>query len=217
MKNQETGIEPGTPIRELLCAGKPWEQTSDRQVRIGVAGGGFGAHFHWHQHPNARVVAVAERRPDRLANLVETYGCTRTYEDLEGLLTDDEVEAVAIFSPAPDHARHCAAAMEAGKHVFCAVPACMTLEEAEMLVEVKERTGCKYMMAETSYYRWETILARFMVQAGSFGELVYTEGEYYHRLTIGEERDVLWFYEGKPTWRYGLPPMHYPTHSTAFL
>lgn len=216
MKNQESGIAPGTPIRELLRAGKPWEQTSDRQVRIGVVGGGFGTGFHWHEHPNARVVAVADQRPDRLASLVERYGCTRTYDDLEGVLGDDEVEAVAIFSPAPDHARHCAAAMEAGKDVFCAVPACMTLEEAEMLVEVKERTGRKYMMAETSYYVWETILARFMVQAGSFGELVYTEGEYYHPLA-GAERQVLWFHEGKPTWRYGFPPMHYPTHSTAFL
>jgi predicted dehydrogenase len=29
--------------------------------------------------------------------------------------------------------------------------------------------------------------------------------------------ETLWFENGKPTWRHGLAPMHYPTHCTAHL
>ncbi len=72
------------------------------------------------------------------------------------------------------------------------------------------------MMAETSFFRWETILMRRLYRAGALGELVYTEGEYYHPMTRGE-RDGLWFAGGERTWRYALPPMLYPTHTTGFL
>lgn len=203
-------------LTEAFAAGPAFQVTSDRKVRIGVVGGGFGAAFHWHQHPNCIVEAVSDLIPDRRNTLMQVYGCQKAYESLEKLILDPKVEAVAIFTGAPDHARHVLMAMNAGKHVISACPTCLTLEEAQQLKETKERTGMKYMLAETSYYRWETITARRLFQDGKFGELVYTEGEYYHPMT-GAERQALWFRDGKRTWRYAYPPMLYPTHSTAFL
>ncbi len=194
----------------------PWAPVSDQKIRIGVVGGGFGSAFHWHQHPNCIVEAVSDLIPERRDLLSQTYGCGKTYESLEKLILDPAIDAVAIFTGAPDHPRHTVACMEAGKHVVSACPACLTLEDAAKLKDVKERTGLTYMTAETSYYRWETITARRMYAAGLFGELVYTEAEYYH--PMGEkEREELWYRDGKRTWRYGYAPMLYPTHSTAFL
>jgi len=71
------------------------------------------------------------------------------------------------------------------------------------------------MMAETSYYRWPTILARGLWREGRFGEFLYSEVEYYHP-GIGAANDGLSMRNGRPTWRYGYPPMLYPTHATAF-
>ena len=82
---------------------------------------------------------------------------------------------------------------DSGKHVISAVPACCALEEAARMKEVKERTGLKYMMAETSSYRWETITARRLLRDGLLGELIYTEGEYYHPMDKAG-RDALWYY-----------------------
>jgi len=69
------------------------------------------------------------------------------------------------------------------------------------------------MMAETSYYRWPAILARQLWREKKFGRFLYSEVEYYHNM-IGAERDGLSFWNGQRTWRYGYPPMLYPTHST---
>jgi predicted dehydrogenase len=190
--------------------------SSDRKIKIGIVGGGFGAAFQWQLHPNCIVHAVSDLRPDRRDILMQTYGCKRSYESLEKLILDKELDAVAVFSGAPDHVRHVTMAMNAGKHVICAVPAAMSLEECEKLREVKEKTGLKYMMAETSYYRYYTIAARQLFQEGKFGELFYSEVEYYHPYHPELGNDLL-FYKGQRTWRYGLPPMHYPTHSTGFL
>ena len=54
-----------------------------------------------------------------------------------------------------------------------------------MLKEEKERTGLKYMLAESSWYRQECIFARNLYRKGGFGELFYTEGEYDPRARQG--------------------------------
>ncbi|MBM3500857.1 MAG: Gfo/Idh/MocA family oxidoreductase, partial [Armatimonadetes bacterium] len=189
----------------------------ERKVRIGVVGGGFGAGFHWHEDPECEVGAVSDLLPERRQNLVNRYGCEKSYDSLEELIEDDTLDAVAVFSGAPDHVRHCVAAMNRGKHCLCAVPAGLTLEECEALIEAKERNGVKYMMAETSYYRFPAITARRMVEDGSFGEILYSEGEYYHPHIGTAENDLSRWpdKEGnwQRTWRWGFPPMLYPTHS----
>lgn len=189
------------------------EQKSEKKVRIGVVGGGFGASFQWHEHPHCIVEAVSDLIPERRNLLMQVYRCGKSYESLEKLILDKEVEAVAVFTGAPDHVRHCIACLNAGKHVICAVPACMTLEEAELLAEAAKKTGLTYMMAETSWYHQSVISARRWYQEGRFGTLFYTEAEYHH-----PGLEVLYYdVSGKRTWRYGFPPMHYPTHCTAYL
>jgi len=86
------------------------------------------------------------------------------------------------------------------------------LEEAEQLRDAVTSSGLTYMLAETSYYQQSTISARRFYQAGRFGELYYCESEYLHP---GFEHRGL--DNGKPNWRYGMVPMHYPTHCTAHL
>ncbi|MDP2896071.1 MAG: Gfo/Idh/MocA family oxidoreductase [bacterium] len=183
-----------------------------KRIRVAVVGGNFGATFWWHEHPNCVVTAVTDLIPERRENLVRRYSCLNAFESLEVMLkkAPDTFDAVAVFSGAPEHVKHSVMCMNAGKHVISAVPAALTLEECQLLKETKENTGLKYMMAESSYYRQECIAAREMYQAGKFGNLFYSEVEYYHNFicTYPSQPDV---------WRYGFPPMLYPTHSTGFF
>lgn len=199
-----------------LAAGATGMAAQERKLRVGVVGGGFGTQFYFHEHPNAVVEAVAELRDDRRADLQKTYSCGKAYGSLTELLKDRQVEAVGLFTPAPDHVRHTLEALAAGKHVLCAVPAAMTIEECQKLLEAVKRTGLTYMMAETSYYQQLTISARKFQQAGEFGRIYACESEYHHA-GLNSPGNPLLYYKGKPTWRYGLPPMLYPTHCTAHL
>ena len=187
-------------------------EPTEKKIRIGIVGGGFGRSFQWHEHPNCLVEAVSDLRPERRAGLMQTYRCAKSYESLEKLILDKNIDAVGVFTPAPDHVRHAVACLKAGKHVICAVPAAMTLEDCQLLRDTVKQTGLTYMMAETSYYQQATISARKFHQEGRFGHIYYTESEYLH---AGLES--LWFENGQRTWRHGYPPMLYPTHCTAHL
>jgi len=192
--------------------------TAPKKIRIGVVGGGFGCSFQWHEHPDCIVEAVSDLRPERREALMKTYKCTKSYPSLEELVLDKNIDAVAIFTEAPNHVKHVVEAMNHGKHAISAVPACCeSIAEADRLHDIVHKSGLTYMMAETSHYQQHTISVRKLYEEGRFGELYYCQSEYQH-----DGLDYL-FYEpygdpnAKRTWRYGYPPMYYPTHCTAHL
>lgn len=201
-------------------AGK-WQPFSDRRIRVGIAGYGlcqFGSHFSFQNHPNVEVVAVTDLIPDRCAGLAKDCRCEKTYPSCEKMLEDDAIEAVFIATDAPSHARLAILALERGKHVASAVPAVYgSLEDADRLFEAVKKSGRKYMMFETSCYRADLYALHRQYDAGLLGNIVYSEGEYYHYF-----KDPLGGYNPKTRnvdvdgWRKGLPPQWYPTHATAY-
>jgi predicted dehydrogenase len=205
------GFVQGVTAASIAASQSASAQT--RPVRVGVVGGGFGSFFQWHLHPSAKVTAVCDIRPDRLRTLAEVYRCGNTFKDFHDFLKHPELDAVAVFTPAPMHAWMDVEAMKAGKHVISAVPAGRTVEELEQILETVKRTGMKYMMAETSYYRPEIVTCREWSAQGKFGTIFYSEAEYHHEGLL----PLMYDERGSPTWRYGYPPMHYPTHSTGMV
>lgn len=197
-----------------LASQATFAQTSqNRKIRIGVVGGGFGCSFQWHEHPDCIVAAVSDLRPERRQRLMETYKCSKSYNSLEELVLDKEIDAVAIFTDGPLHVQHTVEAMKNGKHVISAVPAAYgSIEQAELLFETVKKYGLTYMMAETSYFQQFTISARKFQEEKKYGEIFYCESEYQH-----DGLESLYVEDGKRTWRYGMAPMHYPTHCTAHL
>ncbi len=194
------------------AAENKWEPVSDRKIRFGIVGYGhcrFGAQFGFQDHPNVEVVAVSDLIPERRAGLMKACRCDKSYESLEVLIEDPKIEAVFVATDAPSHARHCIEVLNHGKHVMTAVPATLgSIEEGEKVLEAVRRTGLKYQMAETSVFRGDCYAMRQVFMAGKLGKLVYSEGEYYH-------------YGPRPIpsfkgWRVGMPPLWYPTHSTAY-
>jgi predicted dehydrogenase len=191
---------------------KAWQPISDRRIRVGIVGYGvcqFGAAFGFQDHPNVQVAVVSDLIPERCANLARACRCDRTYPSLEELVQDDSLEAVFVATDAPSHARHCIDVLKHGKHVACAVPAVYgSLEDAYRLFETVKTSGRKYMMFETSAFHEDCHAMRQIYQAGGFGKLIYSEGEYYHYMAepIPSFRN----------WRVGGPPQWYPTHASAY-
>jgi len=191
---------------------KGWVPFSNRKIKVGLVGYGvckFGTEFGFQNHPNVEVVAVSDLIPERCAEMAKVCNCSKTYPSLEELVKDKNIEAVFVATDAPNHMKHCLEVLKHGKHVAVAVPSVFgSLEDAEILFEAVKSSGLKYMMFETSMYRESCYAMHQIYKSGGFGELVYSEGEYYHYM-----EQPIDSYQG---WRIGLPPQFYPTHSNAF-
>ena len=207
------GAAAGVTVAGMAHAQAKQPLPKPNTVRIGIVGGEFGSTFLWHLDPQCEVVAVCDIDDTALNRLKEVYHCDNGYDDFRDMLKHPGMNAVGVYTPAPLHVWMATEAMKAGKHVISAVPAGMSIEELEQLLDCVQTTGMKYMMAETSRYRAPIMSCIEMARAGEFGTIVYSEADYHHEGL----KDLFYHENGLPTWRLGLPPMLYPTHCVGMV
>jgi len=116
------------------------------KLRIGVVGGGLVAqamHLHFLAHMSDRFELVALADPSAAVRdaLKRLYDLEAIYPDHEQLLDGTTLDALVICSPAQTHAAATLAALERGLHVFVEKPMCITLADADGIVEAQRETG----------------------------------------------------------------------------
>jgi predicted dehydrogenase len=175
---------------------------SQRKIRVALVGLGFGSEFIpiYQAHPDAEMYAICRRSKSELDKCGDKFGIKTRYTDFNELLEDPNVDAVHINSPIPDHAPQSIAALKAGKHVACTVPAATTLDELRALVAAQRASGKVYMMMETVVYAREYLFAKELYDHGELGRIQFLRGSH--------QQDM----DGWPDYWPGLPPMHYATH-----
>jgi len=178
---------------------------SQNKINVAIVGLGFGKEFIpiYQRHPNTVMYAICQRTRERLDEVGEQYGVARRYTRFEELIQDPELDAVHINSPIHLHAPQSIAALQAGKHVACTVPAATTVEECRQIVQAAQASGKNYMMMETAIYTREFLYIRELRDTGRLGRIQFLRG--------GHQQEMA----GWPGYWEGLPPMHYATHAVS--
>jgi predicted dehydrogenase len=115
--------------------------------------------------PSAHLLALASRDREKGAPVAQALGIPKLYTSYDALLEDDDIDAVYVTLPNRLHFEWSVRAMEAGKHVLCEKPLCLSAQEVRKLCDTRERTG-KYIEEAFGYRnhpQWdaiESILAR---------------------------------------------------------
>jgi predicted dehydrogenase len=144
-------------------------------MRVGIVGAGWMGQTHsqaWAEHaPRARLVGVTDLTKARAKALAEGHpgGRGRVYPDLAALLADPEVDAVDICLPHHLHAEAVVAAAEAGKHVLCEKPLCLSLAEAKTMRLALERSGTAFMAAHNKLFTPAMLETRRLLAEGQLG------------------------------------------------
>src|SRR5688500_682362 len=100
----------------------------------------------------AEVVAVAAPTPGKAEALARRQGIAAVHCDYREMLRDPAVELVWITAPNRVHAEITIDAARAGKHVVCEKPLCMTLEEADAMIDACESGGVLLLYAEELFF-----------------------------------------------------------------
>ncbi len=175
---------------------------SERKLNIAIVGLGFGAEFIpiYQHHPNTTMHALCQRTQEKLDTIGNQFGVEKRYTSFDDLIKDKDVDAVHINSPIHLHAPQSIAALKAGKHVACTVPAATSVNECKQIVKAAEKSGKNYMMMETVIYSREFLYVRELRDTDRLGRIQFLRGSHLQNM------------EGWPGYWAGLPPMHYATH-----
>jgi predicted dehydrogenase len=176
-------------------------------LTVAVVGlGSFGIFFVplYLRHPDVARVVLCEPDEARLARVAEVFGVPDTAADFDKVLNSPDIDAVHLVTPMHLHARQSVAALDAGKHCACAVPAGLSLAELRDVISAERRSSRNYMMMETAVYTREFFYATELLQRGELGNIQFLRGAHYSD------------YEAWPSWKW-YPPMAYATHVIAPL
>ena len=144
-------------------------------VKVGIIGSQFQGDIHaWSIKavPDAaELVAIASPTPGHAAELAKRYDIPRVFTDYKEMLLEKDIEMVTITAPNYLHAQMTIDIANAGKHVVCEKPLCMTLEEADEMIDTCNKQGVLLLYAEELFFTPKYVKAKEMADQGAFGRV----------------------------------------------
>lgn len=151
---------------------------------IGVGGIAQEAHIPSYQKvEGVEIVAIADINEIKMKTAAEKFGIKKTFNKWEDMLKED-IDIVSICSPNAFHAQQSIKTMEAGKHVLCEKPLCLSEKEVEEVFDTAKTTGMKFMGAMPRRFSGEARILKPLIGNGDFGEVYYMKASYLRRRGI---------------------------------
>jgi len=144
-----------------------------KSLRIGLIGAGRISDLHvpgYQAHQSAEIFAVCDPASGVAKRRASEWNATRYYTDYRDLLDDVEVDAVEILTPHNQHAPIAIAALNAGKHTSVQKPMCLSLVEADQIIDAAQRSNRVFRVIENFRYYQPLVKAKELLDAGAIGE-----------------------------------------------
>jgi 1,5-anhydro-D-fructose reductase (1,5-anhydro-D-mannitol-forming) len=122
--------------------------------------------------PGAVPVAVFSTSAERGRTFADDCGLPRSYDSLDGLLADPDVDAVYVSTRNDLHAPQTIAAARAGKHVLCEKPVALSLADARSMVRECERAGVIFAVDHHLRGAATIVRMRELIVEGAIGTVV---------------------------------------------
>jgi scyllo-inositol 2-dehydrogenase (NADP+) len=143
-------------------------------IRVGIVGYGFaGRGLHTYlvqQTAGLQLKAVVSPSEDKRRQAAMLAG-VKTYSSLESLLEADEIDLVIIATPHNLHAEQAILAMNAGKHCVVDKIMCMTVKEAEDMIDTAKRNRVLLTVFQNRRWDWDFLTVKNLLHSGLIGEV----------------------------------------------
>lgn len=143
------------PIQTAICS-------------FGMSGKVFHAPF-IHANPHFNFYGVWERSK-KTAN--EFYPDVKSFDTLEEMLADENIELVIVNTPNATHYDYCKKALESGKHVIVEKPFVITSEQGKELIELAAKQQKKISVYHNRRFDSDFNLVKKVVTENLLGDIV---------------------------------------------
>ena len=159
------------------------------EIGVGMLGYAFMGKAHSHAMLNIahmmypppavpRLVGIAGRDEQAVAEAARRYGYEGYYTDWQAMLDNDDIQLFDNGGPNDTHAEPCIVAAERGKHILCEKPLARSADEAQSMLEAVQKAGVKNMVAFN--YRFVPAIRqiRKLVDSGLLGQIYHFRAVY---------------------------------------
>jgi predicted dehydrogenase len=167
-----------------------------QKVRIGIVGAGRMGRIRSlsaRAHPQSEVVGVVDNIVEHARALAAEFSCP-VDTDWQKLVAREDVDAIVVATPHKYLAPITAAALKAGKYVFCEKPGARSAAEAEVVLRaayggshptdsglrLSRQNNTQLTVGFTLRHYPAIVHARELVAKGAIGDLMYVRARYGH-------------------------------------
>jgi predicted dehydrogenase len=165
------------------------------KLRIAVIGAGYwGPNLarNFSSSPDWRLIAICDLDGQRAEELAARVGGVDVHTDVDDLLRRDDLDAVAIATPARTHHGLALRALAAGKHVMVEKPLADAGPRGRAMVDTASASGLVLMADHTYCYTPAVLKIRELVAEGALGDILFIDSTRINLGLIQPDVDVFW-------------------------
>jgi scyllo-inositol 2-dehydrogenase (NADP+) len=142
-------------------------------INVGIVGYGYaGRYFHSYLINLAEglnLSAVVSRSPERRAQAQNDHPGIKTYETLDMLIENQDIQMVVIATPHSTHRDLSIKSMNAKKHVVTDKVMCMNGREATEMIESARRNKVVLSVFQNRRWDWDFLTVKDVINKGIIG------------------------------------------------
>jgi predicted dehydrogenase len=142
--------------------------------------------------PETRLRWICDASEEARSRWAPHFPNARASADVDELLSDPDLDAVAVATPVSSHAQLAQRVLAAGKHCFVEKPVAQSVADAEQVAAAAAAAGRILMVGHLLEYHPGVQKIKEIADSGDLGELHYL---YSNRLNLGKLRadeNALW-------------------------
>jgi len=124
-------------------------------------------------HDRYEIAALCDLSPQLLKVLGERYRVNNLYTDANQLVAQNDLDAVFVLNSDEYHADCAIAAMNNKKHVLIEKPMCLTMAEADAIIQARDRAGVQAMVGYMR--RFAPALVQAVDEVKQLGKINYAK------------------------------------------
>jgi len=154
----------------------------DAPLRVGVIGAGYIAEEHvkaW-KNVGAKVVAICDKNPSIAEYKAKKWRVPKYYIDVHDMIREEKLDVVSICTPANVRLEVVKPVVEKGIHVVIEKPFAMSVEEAQKMVELKNKYGIKLTVVHNWLFSYTMKKVLHSLRKNEIGEILGFEMDLLH-------------------------------------
>ncbi len=168
---------------------------SSERLGVAVVGAGYwGPNLvrNFLAGPDWDLIAVCDLDVDRARSVAGERSGVDVTAALDDVLARDDVDAIAIATPARTHQAVATAALRAGKHVLVEKPLADSVAAGRAMVDLAREQGLVLMADHT--YCYTPVVQRIaeLVEEGALGEILFVDSVRINLGLVQPDVDVFW-------------------------
>jgi len=143
-------------------------------------------------NPDIQLKWIVDLSTDRLKKASLLYPSVNLTPNFSDVLSNKQIEIIAIATPVTTHFNLAKSALEAGKHVWVEKPVTASVREAEELIEIAEKKQRILLVDHTFVYTGAVRKIKELIDKGEIGEPIYYDSTRVNLGLFQPDVNVVW-------------------------